>query len=180
MFARHKSKGRWARALLAGTKPNKRKRAMSVEEFESRRMYAVFTVTSDQDTNSAGELRAAVALANVNPGPDTIDFASSVSSIQLMLGELQITGDTLLEGATPAGTAVSIMASPNSRIFRVDDANPLTSRHVVMHSLRLKGGDVTASLSDAGGAVLNNEDLTLSAVAVNSNRAHFGGGVAKF
>jgi hypothetical protein len=160
--------------------PRHRTRKLALEAFESRRMCAVFTVTSPLDTNGVGELRTAIASANFSAGPDTIDFAPGVSNIALALGEIQITDDLTIDGGLASGIVVSIAASNNARIFRIDDVSLLTSQAVTLQSLVLDGGDATSYAQPWGGAILNRERLTMVHSQVSSSIADEGGGIANF
>src|SRR4051812_9650606 len=73
-----------------------------LESLEDRRLLATFTVSNGAD-NGPGSLRAAIAAANdelTNPGPDAIDFATSVSRVTLTSGPLKFSGDVTIAGPT--------------------------------------------------------------------------------
>ncbi len=59
-----------------------------------------------------------------------------------------------------------------SRVFNIDDGNALSAINVGISGLTLTGGDVTGS----GGAILSNENLTVSDSTVIDNSATEGGG----
>ena len=64
--------------------------------WKTARLPSTFTVTNLLDSG-AGSLRAAVASANANPGPDAIDFATT-GTIALTSGQLDITDSLTISG----------------------------------------------------------------------------------
>ncbi len=183
MFARHAAVTRPSRLPRPhhpwGVRPRQRKnrRPLCLEQCEPRQLLAVFTVTSSLDTGAVGELRWAVNSANSNPGPDVIDF--SVPQVQLSLGELSVTGPVTIDGSSALPVLVQIAASPNSRIFNVDDGNPNTQVPVTMKQLELLSGDVSVfPVVGTGGAILNRERLDVENSLIRDNRASLGGGIA--
>ncbi len=152
-------------------------RRLAVEACEAREMLTTFTVVSELDTGAVGELRWAVTQANTTAGADNIVFNDNVQNINLTMGELAITDAVTINSPATAPNQISINASVNSRVFRVDDSNPGTSLTVVMSGLTLSQGNVTA-LNSQGGAILNAEDLTLRGCRILSNKANAGGGIA--
>lgn len=156
---------------------HRHRRRLYLEQCEPRELLAVFTVTSALDTGAAGELRWAVNSANANPGPDTINF--SVPQVQLALGELAVTGPVAIDGSSSVPVLVQIAASPNSRIFNVDDGNPLTNFLVTMKQLELQQGNVSLfPVVGEGGAILNRERLEIESSLVSHNKAVAGGAIA--
>ncbi len=143
---------------------------LSAESLEPRNLLAVFTVTSSFDGTS-GDLRSAVAAADVSPGMDTIQF--NVNMVQLTLGEIQIRDTVDINGASAPGGHVSVTAAPGSRIFNVDDGGQPVPQFVVMNELTLSGGD-----SPEGGAITNREDLLIQNSTITGNTARIGGGIA--
>src|SRR5262249_19297510 len=91
-------------------------------------------------------LREAVALANANPGPDTITFAAALSGvpIRLTLGEILITDDVTIQGLGADRTVLD--AQGQSRHFR------MLTRDATLDSLTLTGGHTTEDFF-GGGAV---------------------------
>jgi predicted outer membrane repeat protein len=137
-----------------------------LERLEERRTPAVFTVTTLADfaPGPAVSLREAIRMANLDPGPDTIEFEAALAGHKLDLthGALHITDDLIIDGP-----AQSITIDPNdqSRIFRVArDGGPNIT--VEMHNLRLIDGR-----AESGGAIHNEENLTLDNVILGSNVA---------
>src|SRR5215471_4520027 len=85
-------------------------RRLRVEPLEDRRLLAVVTVNTLQDTvdfnDGVTSLREAIFATNLVGGADTIDFAPSLTSggpatIALTLGELKITDDLTITGPGP-------------------------------------------------------------------------------
>ncbi|HEY6565268.1 MAG TPA: hypothetical protein VIY86_12270, partial [Pirellulaceae bacterium] len=104
------------------------------------------------------------------PGPDEIRF--TVNSIQLTLGEILITDDLLIDGATAPVGQVDLRATIGSRIFHIDNGQAAAAL-VDVASLKLSGGQAID-----GGAILNRESLTLRNSIVTGNTASIGGGIA--
>ncbi len=134
----------------------------------------VTTLDDNSDSNSEPgklSLREALALANANPGADTISFASSLDggTITLSLGELAITDSVTIEGLGAAD--LTINANNRSRVFDVNDGSDATTINVEIDGLTLTGG-----LGSPGGAVYSVENLTLDSVDVTGNTAQNGEG----
>ena len=119
------------RRLLIAVGTPRAERAMGVEVLEPRCLLATYIVDNlgaddgiDIDV-SAGNvtLREAVVLANANPGEDTILFAPEYdgATLDLTLGELSITDDLVIRGATAAGADIGLVIHANdlSRHFNV-------------------------------------------------------------
>ncbi len=151
---------------------------LTLEECEVRQLLAVFTVTSPLDTGAVGELRWAVTAANTTPGPDQITFDDSITQINLVQGELTITDPVAINQPAPSPALVEINAAVNSRIFRVDDSNPMTSLAVSMAQLQLRQGDLSAFAGSQGGTILNHENLTMHNCFINESIAFEGGAIA--
>jgi predicted outer membrane repeat protein len=124
-------------------------------------------------------LREALALANANPGPDTITLDPSLSGvpIHLSLGQLLITDAVTIQGLSAAETVID--AQQQSRIF---DATA-TAGDVTLEGLTLTGGRTTGD-GELGGAIRFQSSGTLlvrdSSVSGNSTQAldAAGGGIA--
>ena len=117
-------------------------------------------------------LREAIALANANPGPDTISFDPSLdgSTITLGLGELAITDSVTIQG--PGAANLTIDADGQSRIFNVNDGNSSTNINVEIDGLTLTGGS-----ADQMAAPSFRENLTLQDSLITGNTANgYGGG----
>ena len=128
-------------------------------------------------------LREAVALANINPGPDTISFDPSLDggTINLTIDELAITDSVTIQG--PGAANLTIDAVNHSRIFNVNDYDYNTNIDVEIDGLTLTGGNASGSFwpSDAGGAILSFETLTVSDCIIEGNTAaDYGGGILAY
>ena len=106
-------------------------------------MVTVNTIDDTIDFNDGlTSLREAIFATNTVPGPDTIEFAPSLTAggpatILLTLGELAITDSLTING--PGANLLTIDASGNdptpdvndglgSRIFNIDDGDPFDYR----------------------------------------------------
>ena len=133
------------------------RRSLRFEPLEDRRMLAVVTVDTLDDTVNFSDghtsLREAIFATNIVPGADTINFAPALTAggpakILLTQGELAITDSLTIDG--PGANLLTIDAQQASRIFditaTVGDFSitglSLTNGHTV-------GGDVSYS----GGAI---------------------------
>ncbi len=140
-------------------------------------------------------LREAVFAANTVVGPDTIEFAASLTSggpatILITLGELAISDSLTING--PGANRLTIDASGNdltpdstlsdgddtndgdgSRIFDVDDGNAVSAIEVAIGGLTLTGADA----GGYGGAIQTREILTVREAAISGNFSFGGGGI---
>jgi hypothetical protein len=125
-------------------------------------MLAAYVVNSAADNTTAGDgfttLREAIALANSNPGADTITFLSSTNSTEfdLSLGQMVISDAVTITGNGSIYTVID--AQQNSRIFDITEA----AGDVTLSSLTLKNGRTT------GNNVPYSEDRTFSGGAIRS------------
>lgn len=90
-----------------------------LENLEGRRLLAatIFEVTNTADSGD-GSLRNAIESANLNPGPDKIEFASDVTGvIELTSGQLAITDDLTIAG--PGSDTLTVSGGGSSRVFAV-------------------------------------------------------------
>ena len=128
---------------------------------------ATYTVTNLQDGDD-GSLRQAILDANANPGPDTIKFAlpDGPGTIALSSGELAITDDVTIDGATQPGMIVS--GRNTSRVFIIN--SPAT---VEIIALTISNG-----FSSSGGGVFNAGTLTLTQSTLTGNSTSGAGGGA--
>jgi len=169
------------------------RRPLRFEPLEDRRLLAVVTVDTIDDTIDFGDgllsLREAIFATNTVPGPDTIEFDASLTAggsatILLTQGELAITDSLTING--PGAEWLTIDASGNdlyprsigdgSRIFNVDDDNSSMSIDVAIRGLTLTGGDA----NQFGGAILSREKLLAESLVVTGNQATLGGAIALF
>jgi hypothetical protein len=149
----------------------------------------VDTLVDENDGDySAGDfsLREAIAIANANPGSDTIEFAAELTAagpatILLVQGELVITDSVLITG--PGEHLLTIDAKGNdptptpndgdgSRIFRIDDGLESAQIDVSLANMRLTGGNASVD----GGAILNLENLSIQRMRIEGNSALGRGG----
>ncbi|MEN3334441.1 MAG: hypothetical protein V7641_3806 [Blastocatellia bacterium] len=132
-------------------------------------MPLTFTVTN-LDDSGPGSLRDAIDQANMNPGPDVIDFQDELTgTITLTSGELFITDDLTIIG--PGIFSVTVSGNQASRVFEV-----LSGITVVISGLTISDGNVPGS---SGGGILNNGTLTLINMVLSGNSAiNNGGGIS--
>ncbi len=150
-----------------------------------------FTVTDPVD-GAEGSLRHAIAAANINPGPDTINFnLSTPVTIDLTLGQLTITDAVTITG--PGANLLTISGGGASRIFLIDGPEG-GGMEVTLSGMTLTNGVATGGpggfgAASVGGAIysyganLNIMATTISGnVAGNTGMANdvggFGGGIA--
>jgi len=138
-------------------------------------------------------LREAIFLANVNTGPQTIEFSLPASGQQTIL--LNSSLPTITEAVNIIGPGADLLVIdaghgldglPNTgdgyRVIKVasDLAGELQAVHI--SGVTLSGGDVseTSGLADVdGGGVLNEENLSLVDIVVaNNSTTSIGGGIA--
>src|SRR5262249_59061358 len=94
-----------------------RRVGLAVEALEDRAVPSTFMVVNLADSG-AGSLRQAVLAANVNPGPDTINFADGLhGTIPLNTGQLNITDDLAIDG--PGADLLAVSGTHQSRVFGI-------------------------------------------------------------
>src|SRR5262245_56073759 len=113
-----------------GCGPTRPKRIrLRIESLGDRALPSTFSVLNLAD-DGAGSLRAAVAAAEANPGPDLIDFAPGVEgTIPLTTGELMIRGDLTITG--PGIDRLTVSGTDTSRVFNVIGGGDETTRIAV-------------------------------------------------
>jgi CSLREA domain-containing protein len=169
------------------------RRLLRMEPLEDRRLLAVVTVTTLDDTvdfnDGVTSLREAIFAANLVPGADTIEFAPALTAggpatILLTQGELKITDSLTISG--PGAELLTIDASGNdptpdvddllgSRVARIESPFGSPAIHVSLRGLTLTGGDVHGD----GGAVYSRASIAMEDCIVRDNAASAdGGGVA--
>lgn len=135
----------------------------------------------DED-HAAGQfsLREAVAVANAQPGPDTISFASGVGSITLTDGELILTESTAING--PGAALLTISGNDSSRIFRLGDI--FRVGEYTVEGVTLTGGNGVGSRDNRfGGAIYildefgGDDVVTIRDSVIDNNTADLGGGI---
>jgi hypothetical protein len=143
---------------------------------------ATFSVTTTADLNVAAaalSLRAAIILANrsTNPGPDTIILPAGTYTLTIpgsgedaaLTGDLDITGDLIIEGAGAEATTIDATAL-GDRVFHV------ISGQVAIRGVTIRGGHPP---DGAGGGILNSGSLELTdCVIADNNAADAGGGIS--
>lgn len=146
----------------------KRRRLLSLELLEDRRVLAPLLVTSTSD-NGPGSLREAIALANVSSDEDVISFDSVVfgspQAIVLTTGQLTITNPLTINGTGADQLAVS--GNHISRVFEIG--------YRVIASL--SGITVRDGVGSGGGGIYNQGELTVSNSVITHNLADWGGGI---
>jgi hypothetical protein len=142
---------------------------------------AGFTVTNLNDSGD-GSLRAAVAQANLSPGPQTIDFAPGLTgTIVLTSGQMNINEAVSIVG--PGADKITIDGSLLGRVFSIfEDATdtcvtPGVDFPVTISGLTLARGQRNVQNSP-GGAIYSEKSLTLDSVVLTSSVAAVGGGLA--
>ena len=111
--------------------------------------------------------------SNAAAGADTIDFAPGLTgTIGLTSGELTITDAVTIDG--PGAGALAVSGQGSSRIFNVDDGTAGTVP-VAIDGLTLTGGYSYGF--PGGGAIFNQENLTITGSVITGNTALGGGGI---
>lgn len=169
-------------------------RGLRCERLEDRRLLAVVTVTTVDDTvdfnDGVTSLREAIFATNTVAGADEIRFdpalfTAGARTILLTRGELRVSDLLTITG--PGVQRLTIDASGSdatpgnwqgdgSRILNIDDGVPDAYYVVTVSDLRLEGGDPSGD--GEGGAIRSREHLALQNVEVVGNSAQRGGGVA--
>jgi len=104
----------------------------------------------DNNSDSGeGSLREAIAIANENPGKDTVTINTDVAIDSSIL----ISDSVIIE--TPFGA--SITQNGNDRIFNISDGNDDNQVQIDLYRLSLSGG----LTEESGGAILSYEDLSI-------------------
>jgi predicted outer membrane repeat protein len=173
-------------------------RRLRIEPLEDRRLLAVVSVDTLDDTVNFGDgvtsLREAIFATNLVGGLDTIQFSAALTAggpatILLTQGELAITDSLTING--PGASLLTIDASgtdptphstlddasflndfDGSRVLRVDDGNDLVQIDVSIDGLTMAGGDVLGP----GGGIASAENLTVSDCTIRDNFAFSEGG----
>ena len=160
-------------------------------------IFTVNTLIDELDgsiTDGDISLRDAIAAANAQPGLSTIQFDPLLSggTIALTLGELRVTGDTIINGdIDDNGTPdITVNAQGNSRVFNISDNESLMDQSidqdVTLNGLAITGGATSGNFdlddaSGSGGGIFTTEDLTVSNSVISGNSASdSGGGIGTF
>lgn len=155
---------------------NTRRQCPMFESLEARSLLSTFIVDTALDESDgdfgAGDfsLREAVEEANAQPGADSITFAPALAGSTITLGgtELKITDGLSISGLGTGQLTVS--GNSASRIFDVDDDVPGASIAVSISGMTLSRG-----AGAGGGAVINNETLTLTGVRITGSTSALDG-----
>ena len=135
--------------------------------------YRVDTLEDEDDgAYSRGDLslREAIKLANMFSTHDTITFDVSLAGQTVFLNsELLISDDVTIIGL--GSDQLTISGNNNSRIFNVDDGDAETTIEVSISGLTL-----TKGYAEEGGAILNNEILSITDSTISANEAILNGG----
>src|SRR5882724_10978514 len=124
---------------------------------------ATITVTNGNDSG-LGSLRRAINFAS--PG-DTINFAPSVTAVDLTSGELVINKNLTITG--PGANQLTVQRSTNGLDFRIFHVTP-SSVTVSISGLTVSNGSVSGGDGDGGG-VRSAGVLTLTDSVISNNHA---------
>ncbi|QEG34676.1 beta strand repeat-containing protein [Bythopirellula goksoeyrii] len=185
--------GRKRRARAARARTQKSRsfaRPLWIEQLEDRRMLATFIVSSlgdlqlnddDELETAPGTLRAAIEASNETDEADTIFFNENLTgTIQLQrtqddFGPLTIEGSVDIVGL--GARKLGVNAAAGSRVFIID-ADGEDPFSVSIQGLTISGGTATGGDENSqGGAITNNQNLTLTEVVVQDSIATVGGGI---
>jgi hypothetical protein len=122
-----------------------------------------YTVTNSSD--GAGSLRDQIAAASAHPGPDTVDFAPSVSFVVVQDSPIPVTGEVTVTG--PGQDKLRILGFQTSAFTVASTADASFEKLSVTNSRNVGG---------AGGAFANDGKLTLTKVTLESNGSRAVGG----
>ena len=167
------------------------------EAIEPRLLFSTWTVMSSADSGST-TLRGIIA-SHVNgaTGDQTIQFDSSVTSIALTTGVLEIndtTGTVTIDGPGASALTIKTATAHTGGVFKIDSGSTVLIGGVTISNGSaaagagiMNAGDLTVqnsiitgnTASAVGGGVYNDGGtLTLDGTAVSYNSAAIGGGVA--
>ncbi len=135
----------------------------------------VFVVTTDEDTNNPvvdlDRFSLREALARVGSEAQTINFASDLAgeTITLTLGQLDIQSAVTINGL---GTQNLTISGDNlARLFDIDDRD-----NNVLVDVNISGLTLANGAADSGGAIRNQENLSLANVHITGSKATVDGG----
>jgi hypothetical protein len=149
----------------------------TIEVLESRIAPATFTVINLNDSGT-GSLRAALALADAHPGPDTIVFhlpappLHGENILTLTSGALTSTGDVTIKGSGAGKLIIDGGGNYNDFVF-INHATGV-DRPVTISGVSLVNGK--ANPYSYGGGIYSAESLNLKNVIISGNTASEGGG----
>ena len=142
-----------------------------MQPLESRRLLATFTVTSQADAG-AGSLRDAITQANLNGGADLVRFDPSVTSINLLGQEINVTDDLTIE-APAAG--VSVTAGAAARVLRISGG----TGGVFLRNLTFHDSGAGNNLPGGAVAVTNGQSLVVEDCRFERNGGQSQGGAIR-
>lgn len=144
----------------------------------TQRASQVLTVDVLGDTHQAGHttLREAINTANSDGVGDTINFANGLTG-KITLGGTQIAITAPMTITGPGSGVITISGGGSSRIFGIDDSTSATSLAVQISGLTFTQGNAAGIVDDgSGGAIENNESLTLLNDVFTGNQCFSDGG----
>jgi hypothetical protein len=149
-----------------------------MEDLERRLLYSSYMVGDASDAAGSSTditLRYAVGMADsasAPSAPTTITFASTVTSITLAEGALQLSNTQV--PTIISGLGVSVLAIGGNGASAIFDVQPSVT--VTISSMTITDGS-----AEGGGGIFNNGNLTVTACAVTSCTASDnGGGIENF
>ncbi len=162
-------------------------RRLAFEALEDRRLLAILTVNTLVDENNGigvGGVSLREAVAAAAPG-DTINFSvtGTINLTNTGDGHIQIDKGLTIQG--PGANLLTVKAfdtdglqnSTGRRVFLVDDG-AASFANVSISGLTLSGGDpVVLDENGGGGAIVNHENVSLSACVLSGNFGPNGGAI---
>jgi predicted outer membrane repeat protein len=142
--------------------------ATALEALEGRTLFSTFTVTTGDDAG-AGSLREAIALADDNPGADTVDFAPGVTTVTLTTAQLNPTTEMKIAGPTGGTVTVTRSAAPGTPVFRIFR----TGNGAIVELANLT---ITNGREVVGGGISAGGPLTVTSCTLTGNSAVLDGG----
>ena len=140
------------------------------------------SLLTNNDGGDGVSLREAITAANITAGADSINFSALFDTSQTIVLTSGFVISTPMTITGPSANLLTVDAGngaddlPNTqdgyRILDISDGT-VTQIAVVMSGLTLSGADTNGS----GGAIKNNENLTLTDIALSGNAANSGGGI---
>ncbi|MDJ0753525.1 MAG: right-handed parallel beta-helix repeat-containing protein [Ardenticatenaceae bacterium] len=144
----------------------------------NRATAATITVINTND-GGAGSLRAAVAAAEANPGPDKITFDPGLdgSTISLTSGALTLSGTVEIDATNLAG-GIEISGGDLDRVFFIESSAVVTLTHLTLISGTSQFGSGSCNTL-CGGALYASFDsqVTIQDSEIHGSRANGGGGI---
>lgn len=118
-------------------------------------------------------LRAAIEESNTLTGLDTITLPEG--TYNLVLGQLEVTGDLAINGMEASTTIIS--GQNLSRVFKIDNPGGTNQISVTLNDVTIEAGNTDSE----GGGIWNDEVLTIQGSYIRNNvTATDGGGIYNF